>query len=144
MTTTLTSSTPRVEHDSATSRSETLLRRVLAGNAAFSAVGGLVAIVFGGPLADLVEADAWLVRGIGIALVLFAVDVALVSRLGRPRLSRFAKLIAAADLSWVVATAVVIAAGLVTTAGAIVLGSIGLAVLDFAVVQWRTAARLDA
>lgn len=120
------------------------LRRVLRANATTSALGGAAAVVAGGPLGELFDVHAWIVRGVGIGLVVFAIDVWLIARVGADRLPTLARLVSVADATWVTATVAVIALGLVPAAGAIVAGAVGLMVADFAVVQFVTARRLDA
>ena len=119
------------------------LRSALVANAAFSAVGGIVAVFAGAQVADLMDVNAWLVRAVGAALLVFAVDVWLVSRRPESQLVPLSRLISVSDASWVLGTVVVIAAGLVSGAGIVVLGIVGAVVADFAIVQWWAASKLS-
>jgi len=123
---------------------ERTLRLALVLNAQFSATGGAVAIAFAGPLADLMDVNAWIVRCVGAGLLLFAVDVWFASRRVNDQLIARSKLVSASDAAWVIGTVVVIAAGLVSGAGMVLLGVIGCMVADFAIVQIWSASKLTA
>ena len=120
-----------------------VLRTVLKANAAFSLLGGVVAVAAGAVVADLLDVNVWLVRVIGAGLVIFAADVWWVARRPANQITTYARLVSAADASWVVGTVVVIALGLVSTAGAIVLAVVAAAVADFGALQWYASAKAD-
>ncbi len=127
----------------ASAEADGLLRRVLLGNAAFSLLGGAAALVVAGPLSDLFDISTWLMRSIGAGLVMFAGDVLWVATRDSSTRARFARWVSAADATWVVATIAVIVLGLTSGRGAIVAAVVGLIVADFAIVQWRTAAKVE-
>jgi hypothetical protein len=120
----------------AATTAERQLRAVLALNAATSAAAGLVALVAGGWVADLLDVSTvGIVRLVGAALVVFALDVALVARATPARLRRGAALVSAADAAWVVATVVLVAAGAFGGAGVAVAAVMGVGVADFGALQ---------
>ncbi len=111
-------------------------RLVLRANAAFSTVGGLIAVVAAGWLSDVSGIDHVLVTRLGgVGLLLFAADVYRQSRLPEAKLPFALLQTSIADASWVIATVVVLALVDFTTwgvAGAIV---IAIAVADFGATQ---------
>lgn len=122
----------------ATQRSERPLRSVLATNAVFSGLAGAVLAATAGPIADRVGVDpAWPVRAVGLALMVFALDVALVARAPQRWLVRGGKAILGADVAWLAGTAAVLAAGWFSPFGvgaALVTASV---VAGFAIGEWR-------
>lgn len=84
--------------------SSRILTAVLATNAGFSAVTGVVMIVAAGPLSNWLGIPTWVTVGVGAGLVPFAVAVAATAR--SPVLSRVVQVIVA-DVSWVVGAAVI-------------------------------------
>ena len=112
------------------------LRTVLAANAATSLAAGVVAVSAAPWLADELglRNEGW-TRLVGVGLVLFAIDVALVAGRATRRLRPAALAVSLADLAWVAATVVVLAAVDLTTAGRIVAAVMGIGVLDFALLQ---------
>jgi hypothetical protein len=118
---------------------------VLRLNAGFSALTGLVALVAGGPVADLIGiGQVWLVRSTGAGLLGFAAAVALVAAAPRPALTHWSRLISVADLAWVVGTVGVVAAGWLASAGVVLLGLVAVVVLDLAIGQLLARNRLVA
>lgn len=117
------------------------LRLVLTTNAATSVAAGLVAVLAAGWCVDELglQSEGW-TRVVGAGLVLFAADVALGVR--SRRLATTALLTSVADLAWVAATAVVLAAVDLTTAGRVVAVVMGVGVLDFALLQLWFRSRL--
>lgn len=111
-------------------------RLVLRANAAFSTVGGLIAVVAAGWLSDVSGIDHVAITRLGgVGLLLFAADVYRQSRLPEHRLPFALLQTSIADVSWVVATAIVLALVDLTgwgVAGAIV---IAVAVADFGATQ---------
>jgi hypothetical protein len=113
------------------------LRLVLAANAIFSITGGLIALVAGSWLSRELGIDhVGLTRILGAGLVLFGIDVGVLSRLAEDRLVPGALVVSLADASWVAGTVVVVATGVLTGAGNVVAIAIGLAVADFGVAQY--------
>ena len=111
-------------------------RLVLRANAAFSTVGGLIAVVAAGWLSDVSGIDhVTITRLGGIGLLVFAADVYRQSRLPEHRLPFALLQTSIADASWVVATAIVLA--LVDLTGWGVVGAIviAVAVADFGATQ---------
>lgn len=117
------------------------LRLVLTTNAATSLAAGLVAVLAAGWCVEELglQSEGW-TRVVGAGLVLFAADVALGVR--SRRLATTALLTSVADLAWVAATAVVLAAVDLTTAGRVVAVVMGVGVLDFALLQLWFRSRL--
>ncbi|MDY7099990.1 MAG: hypothetical protein S0880_02270 [Actinomycetota bacterium] len=122
--------------ETVTDRAERRLRTVLVANAITSGVAGLAGLVAADFWADTLGIDAvGVVRLVGLGLVLFAIDVAVVSRLGRDRLHRWTPAVSAADAAWVLATVAVLVAGVLEPAGVVLAVVVGLAVADFGLVQ---------
>ena len=131
---------------------EARLRTVLGVNAAVTGVCALALTIFSRPFDDLLgTGHPGAVRIAGVALVLFALDVLLVSRARAALLVRGGYGIAAADVAWVVASVVTVAAGwyrgpgnvLVLGAAVVVAGLATMEVLALAAVG-RAAAKLTA
>ena len=113
------------------------LRLPLRLNAAFSLVSGAALLVAGGPLGSLMDVDqVWLLRLIGVGVVLFGVDVWFVASRPTGHLVQHSAMVTAADFAWVAATVVVIALGLVNTAGAVLCVAVALAVDGFGTAQF--------
>lgn len=117
------------------------LRNVLRANAFTSTIGGLVCLAAGGwTSTQLGTGHAGLVRLVGVGLIVFGVDVAVVAGSRVSRLHRWAPIVSAADALWVVATLATIAAGWYSAFGAAVVCLVGLMVGSFGVAQllgWR-------
>lgn len=111
------------------------LRTVLRVNAATSFAAGAVGLLAAETLVDELglQTPGW-TRLVSAGLLLFAVDVALGARSSR-HLATTALLTSVLDLAWVAATAVVLATVDLTGVGRLVAVAMGLAVLDFAVLQ---------
>ena len=124
-------------------RSEQRLRFTLGLNAATSAFAGLVGLLAASWTADLLGVEAvGVVRLVSLALVVFALDVALLERAGRRWLAPGALAVSVVDLAWVAATLVLVGRGVTDGAGTIVALVMGLGVLDFAVLQLWVRSRL--
>lgn len=124
----------------------TLLRYVLRLNAATSLVGGLIAALDAGWVSETLGiGNVAITRIVGIGLIVFAADVLFVSTRPAPKLLAETRLVSAADASWVVATIIVLAAGVLSTTGVVTAAVLGLAVADFGVTQlWmRSKARAE-
>lgn len=129
-----------------TSRPEfRLLRTALLANAAFSILSGVTLAAFALPTAKLVgnEISSALILGIGIALVPFGAIAAWVATRRHPP-THLALAISVGDLSWVVASlvVVVVAQDRLTSTGLGLIVGIALAVLAFAIGQLRGIARV--
>lgn len=108
------------------------LRTVLKLNAAFSALGGLAAVLAGPWMSEHSGiGNVTLTRLAGIGLVIFAVDVAVVSRSDERRLVRDSLFVSVADLTWVAATIVVLATVELTSGGVAAAVLLALGVADF-------------
>jgi len=120
-----------------------LLPLVLEVNAATSILAGAVGLAAGRWSANRLGLDdtTW-VRLVGAGLILFALTVAAASRLRGPALVRAARLVSAADAAWVVATVAVVATGVLSTGGVVIVLVMGLGVLDLGLAQLWLAARL--
>lgn len=121
----------------------TRLRTLLRADAALCAVIGLVAAVAAGPVADLLGPDVptTAVRVVGLALVLYALDLAVTSRLGE-RWQRPMVLIAGVgNVAWVLATAALVVAGAFSTTGALVALAVAAVVGELGVLQLRALRR---
>jgi hypothetical protein len=114
------------------------LRRVLRANAAFSATGGLAALVAFAPLDDLLGVDnRALVAVTGAGLVAFAVVVLAIARTEPGRLLRGAVVVSIADLAWVAATIVLVVTAELAVRGVAVLVVVAGVVAGFAFQQLR-------
>jgi hypothetical protein len=112
------------------------LRTVLKLNAAFSALSGLAAVLAGPWVSEHSGIDhVTLTRLAGVGLVVFAVDVAAVSRSDERRLVRDSLFVSVADLTWVGATIVVLTTVQLTSGGVAAAVLLALAVADFAGAQ---------
>jgi len=137
MTATLTApATPAT--DAATDRARTVLRV----DAVVTAGVGLLGLL--SPLDWYGDSPAWVVRGVAVALLVVAADLALAARLPARWLRTTATVTAELALVWVAATAVVLAVVELPTAGREVLLLQGLATLGFALAHLRAARALRA
>ena len=126
------------------------LQQVLLADGVTSGVTGLGLVVMPARIAALIGApSAALVAGIGAGLLLFG--AALIRHASRTEPGRGATiLIAALNLAWVAASAVVVVAGGLSTLGTWVLILVGIVVLGFAILELqrlppvRAAGSLDA
>ncbi|HEV2809610.1 MAG TPA: SRPBCC family protein [Acidimicrobiales bacterium] len=118
------------------------VRNVLRTNAVVSASTGLLAALAGGPLAGLLDVPSVAVRGIGVGLVAFSAGLVAAAGVRHRRLPGLTRAIAAADVTWVVASAGLIAAGVFSLAGSVVVGAAGLVVGAFALLEVRGARRV--
>jgi len=119
------------------------LRTVLKLNAAFSALGGLAAVVAGPWVSQHSGIDhVTLTRLAGLGLIIFAVDVAAVSRSDERRLVRDSLFVSVADFTWVAATIALLAAVELTSGGVVAAVLLALAVADFGGAQLWFRSRL--
>jgi len=133
------------ETEVAARRAATRLRNALRMNTGFSLLIGLAALVAGGPIADVLGVEqVWLVRSLGAGLLGFAAFVLWVASARTTTLTPVSRLISFADFGWVAGTAALIAAGWLSTAGAIVIGLIAFVVLKLGINQLRRRTQLIA
>jgi len=133
------------EPEIAARRAATKLRNVLRLNVELSIVTGIAGLAAGGPIADLLGVEqVWLIRLLGGGLLAFALGVFIVAGSRTRTLQTWAAEISIADLGWVVATAVIIGLGWLSTAGAIVMAVVAAMVLALSVAQIRFRSRLVA
>lgn len=126
-------------------RAATKLRNLLRLNAEFSMITGAVGLIAAGPVAEFLGVDqVYLVRLLGAGLLGFAAAVFAVSGTRTSVLQRWSQIISINDVGWVAGTIVVIAFGWLSTTGAIVMGLIGLVVLELGISQMRARSRLIA
>jgi ribosome-associated toxin RatA of RatAB toxin-antitoxin module len=111
------------------------LRNALRLNAATSLAGGLVAAVAPTALDRLLGSGhpGW-VRVVGVGLVVYALDLLVLAGSRMTRLLRWTPYVVGADVAWVAASIVGIAAGWLSGPGTAVMAAVGLAVGFFA---WR-------
>ncbi len=114
--------------------SSLLLRRALTANGCLSAASGPVLVFYGASLSALLGIPAELATLTGVSLLAFA---ALVLRNGLGNRLRPIEVtsIVAMDAAWVAASALVLAAGVLTTAGGIAVAVVADIVALFAVAQ---------
>jgi hypothetical protein len=135
-TTSITRSTPADADVTSKGGCARRLRQTLRVNALTSGIGGLVAAIAADRVATALGTDSpgW-VRAVGIALVLFGVDVAAASMLSDRRLASITPWISAVDIVWVAATVVAIVLGWFSVSGALVVAGVGAVVAVFGVRQ---------
>ena len=118
------------------------LRTVLKANVAMSSAAGLACLALGGPVSDLLGTHrVGIVRLVGAGLLLFALDVLLLSRARPPRLVAGARLVAVADAAWTIAMVALALSGALSGAGVAVALATGVATAEFAWFEWTGAAR---
>ena len=133
--------------------SDRLLRRTLWGNAVFSVISGAVLVAFATPFARLATEAPLTVMGLDLALVFELLGLGVVAfgaicawAASRETLPRsWAQLIFAADIAWVVGSALVLMLPAAwTTAGIAGIAVVALIVADLAVLQYLGLRRLTA
>jgi hypothetical protein len=111
------------------------LRKSLIGNGVFSLLAGLVATVFAGSLADYMGAPAVVLHVVGIGTALFAVTILFATRRADVDL-RFSLGVIAADITWAVASLVILAIpATLTREGKLLLAAVSSVVGTLAVLQ---------
>jgi hypothetical protein len=133
---------PVVDEHTEVRRSLQRVRNTLRMNAFTSGAGGLVAAIAPGIIADLLGTGypGW-VRLIGIGLVGFAVSVGVLAGSRASRLLVSTPMIVVADVLWVMASVVTVAAGWFSTSGVMVISAVAAMVATFAVRQFTTHRR---
>jgi len=133
--------------------SDRLLRRTLWGNAVFSVISGAVLVAFATPFALLATEAPVSVMGLDLALVFELLGLGVVAfgaicawAASRETLPRsWAQLIFAADIAWVVGSALVLMLPAAwTTAGIAGIAVVALIVADLAVLEYLGLRRLTA
>jgi hypothetical protein len=127
-------------------RDPMLLRTALRANAAFSTATGIGMLLAPAAAGALLGVDApWVLRGIGLALLIFAVDLVWFSRSERT-LRTIGQAAVAGDAAWVLGTLALatLMPGLLSTSGWMMAAGVALAVGGFAVAQALGLRRLAA
>jgi hypothetical protein len=136
-----------------TASSDRLLRRTLWGNAVFSVISGTILAAFATPFAAIAAHEPVTLAGLDLAIVfeLLGVGVILFGALcawiaSRPMLPNgLARLVFAADIAWVVASAVVLVLPASwTMAGIAGIAVVALVVADLAILEYLGLRRLEA
>lgn len=131
--------------------SDRLLRRTLWGNAAFSVVSGAVLAAFAGPFAKIATHGPVEVLGLDLAVVLELLGLGIVAfgavcgwAAARPNLPLgLIRFLFAADIAWVVVSALVLALPATwTTAGIAGIVVVALIVADLAILEYLGLRRL--
>ena len=133
--------------------SDRLLRRTLWGNAVFSVISGAALVTFATPFARLATEAPLTVMGLDLALVFELLGLGVVAfgaicawAASRETLPRsWAQLIFAADIAWVVGSALMLVLPAAwTTAGIAGIAVVALIVADLAVLEYLGLRRLTA
>ena len=133
--------------------SDRLLRRTLWGNAVFSVISGAALVAFATPFARLATEAPLTVMGLDLALVFELLGLGVVAfgaicawAASRETLPRsWAQVIFAADIAWVVGSALVLMLPAAwTTAGIAGIAVVALIVADLAVLEYLGLRRLAA
>ncbi len=120
------------------------LRNVLRLNATTSLLGGLVCVMAGGWVSTVLgTGHGGIVRVLGLGLIVFATDVAMIAGARTSRLLRWAPMVSVADGVWVVASGLTLAAGWYSTAGMIVVGIVAAMVASFGIAQLRACGNVS-
>jgi len=121
------------------------LRLVLRANATTSAAGGAIALVAASWVSRELGIDhVVLTRVLGAGLVLFALQVLMISRASEPRLLTESLFVSAGDAAWVIGSIVVILTGVLSSTGNLVIGLVALGVADFGATQlWFRSKAVD-
>ena len=119
------------------------LPRLLRVDAALCAGTGLLAAAAAAPVAELLGPDVptTVVRVVGIALLVYAADLALASRAPAQWLRRFLVVAGVGNLAWEVATIGLVVAGAFSVVGAVVALAVAAVVGGLGVLQLRAVRR---
>lgn len=117
------------------------LRTLLRADAALCAATGLLAAAAAGPVADLLGPDVGTpaVRVVGVVLVVYALDLAVVSRAAARWQRPVARVAGVGNVAWVVATAGLVAFGAFSAGGAAVALLVAAVVGGLGLLQLRAA-----
>ena len=121
---------------------EDRLRTVLRVDAVVTGAVGLFGQL--GPTSSYGDAPAWLPRVVGLALLAFAIELALLTRSSGERLRLVGLVTAEAALAWSAATVAILALVDLPASGREVLALVGLATLAFGVTELRLVRSLSA
>lgn len=113
------------------------LRLLLRVDAALCAATGLLAALAAGPLADLLGTSSTAVRVVGVALVVWALDLALLARASARVVRRTAVAAGVGNLAWEVASIALVAAGAFSAVGAVVVLLVAAVVGGLGLLQLR-------
>ena len=136
---TATTTAPTASVADSTARLRTLLR----ADAALCAVTGVIAAAAAAAVADLLGPDVstTVVRVVGIALVLYALDLGVTSRMATKWQRPVALAAGVGNVAWVAATIALVALGAFSTAGALVALALAVVVGELGVLQLRAVRR---
>ena len=131
-------------HERAAPAAAAKLRLALRINAGFSLATGVTLLVAAGPIGSLLDVEqTWLLRLLGVGLLVFAADVWHTAAQPVEPLLRWSAVVTAADFGWVVATVVVIALGLLSVSGAVVCIAVAVVVEALGTAQFLARRRLQ-
>lgn len=116
------------------------LRGVLRANAVVTGACGAAMLAAGGPLSDVLEVEWAVVTGIAAFFLVLAADVWFLSGRSPGAVVATGRLLAVADAGWALATVVVVAAGLLPVAGAVLALAVAAVTAGFAVAEHAAAA----
>jgi hypothetical protein len=120
-----------------------LLSRALVENALFSGATGLGLVIGARWLDGWLGLNAWLLAAVGVGLLVYAADLAWLSR-SEPWLIPGGRLAVVADIGWIIAAVALIAfTAVLTTPGELALALVSLVVAGFATAQWIGLRRLS-
>lgn len=112
-----------------------LLRNAMRSNALFSTVSGLTLVLAAERLSSLIGVPSkWILIGIGLALIGFAIGLFLNARKGQLNIAE-AGVAVALDFAWVAGSAVLLSASVLTPSGDALVTAVGAVVLLLAVLQ---------
>lgn len=115
-----------------------MLKHALSANAAFSASSGLALIFLRDALAAEIPAAPWFFVAVGVGLLAFAAQLALMA--SKPELAlRLAMQVIVSDAAWVLATSAALVAfyARVTTFGVVLIVIVNVVVATLALLQYR-------
>ncbi|MGI9616031.1 MAG: hypothetical protein ACR2QO_24170 [Acidimicrobiales bacterium] len=142
--TTRSASSDRASQADSSSKAGRNLRLVLRANAFTSGLAGAVGLIGASYWSERLGIDNVAVTAIvSIGLLIFAADVVWASRASDDRLPNQALLVSIADIMWVVASAIVVGLGILTTFGTVAAIVIAVGVADFAALQLWFRSRLS-
>lgn len=114
------------------------LRLALRLNAGFSTISAIAILFLSATLSELMGIPAEILIAIAIGLIAFAAYLVFTAnRSDVAKLRRESRQHSIADFAWVAGTGVVVALGLVTPVGDLILAVVAVFVLALGVAQWR-------